>query len=127
MRRDTAFWNNTAMSDAGNREEEPQSGSLFGGILEPGSSLDPTFLLIVDGVFAALFVVLVALAVLTRGNVHLIVLTFIELGLWASVKWYVIFGPIPGRRLTGRPPCIGSSMNGAWHKIIMAHHPATLR
>ena len=76
------------MSDAG--PEEPQSDSLFGGILEPGSSLNPTFLLVVDGVFATLFVVLVALAVLTRGNVHLIVLTFIELGLWASVKWYVI-------------------------------------
>ena len=83
------------MSDAGDGAEEPQSGSLFGGILEPGSSLNPTFLLIVDGVFAALFVVLVALAVLTRGNVHLIVLTFIELGLWASVKWYVILSDTP--------------------------------
>ena len=83
------------MSDAGDGPEEPQSGSLFGGILEPGSSLNPTFLLIVDGVFAALFVVLVALAVLTRGNVHLIVLTFIELGLWASVKWYVILSDTP--------------------------------
>ena len=79
------------MSDIGDGAEEPQSGSLFGGILEPGSSLNPTFLLVVDGVFTALFVVLVALAVLTRGNVHLVVLTFIELGLWASVKWYVIF------------------------------------
>jgi len=85
------------MPDAGDGAEEPQSGSLFGGILEPGSSLNPTFLLVVDGVFASLFVVLVALAVLTRGNVHLIALTFIELALWASVKWYVISrtGPTP--------------------------------
>lgn len=74
-------------SDAG---EESQPGSVFENILEPGSSLNPSFLLIVDAVFASLLVVLVALAVLTRGNIHLIVLTFIELALWASVKWYVI-------------------------------------
>ena len=117
------------MPDACGGAEEPQSGSLFGGILEPGSSLDPTFLLVVDGVFASLFVVLVALAVLTRGNVHLIVLTFIELALWASVKWYVIFSSDSSPRTHGivRPQYIGSSMNGTWRKIIMAHHPTTSR
>lgn len=75
---------------------EPSCGSgdsFFGSVLEPGSSLNPTFLLVVDGVFASLFIVLVALAVLTRGNIHLIFLTFIELALWASVKWYVIPRP----------------------------------
>lgn len=93
------------MADTGDGAEEPQSGSLFGGILEPGSSLDPTFLLIVDGVFAALFIVLVGLGVLTRGNVHLVVLTFIELGLWASVKWYVISrSGSPAEGLRERPP-----------------------
>jgi len=78
------------MADVGDEAEESQSSSLFGSILEPGSSFDPTFLLVTDGVFASLFAVLVTLAVLTQGNVHLIFLTFIELALWGSVKWYVI-------------------------------------
>jgi hypothetical protein len=78
------------MPDPGDNVEEAQLDSFFGNILEPGSSFDPRFLLVVDGAFASLFAVLVTLAVLTRGNVHLIFLTFVELALWASVKWYVI-------------------------------------
>ena len=72
-----------------------EPGPFFGSILEPGSSFNPTFLLVVDGAFASLFVVLVALGVLTRGNIHLVFLTFIELALWASVKWYVILSDTP--------------------------------
>ena len=78
------------MNDAGDETEEGQLNSFFGTILEPGSSFSPTFLLVADGTFAFLFLVLVSFAVLTRGNIHLIFLTFIELALWASVKWYVI-------------------------------------
>lgn len=66
--------------------EAPASGFLSN-ILTPGSSLDPTFLLILDGAFACLFVVLVGLAILTGGNVHVIALILIECGLWASTKW----------------------------------------
>ena len=62
--------------------------SFFSEILEPGSSLHPTFLLIVDAAFLALFLVFVALAVLTGGNLHVFALMAIELGLWASIKWY---------------------------------------
>ena len=72
---------------------EPGCGSddsVWGSVLEPGSSFNPIFLLVVDGAFASLFVVLVALALLTRCNIHIIFLTLIELALWASVKWYVI-------------------------------------
>lgn len=78
------------MSDAGGEIEEAQLNSFFGTILEPGSSFNPTFLFVADGAFASLFVVLACFTVLTRGNMHLIFLTFIELALWASVKWYVI-------------------------------------
>jgi hypothetical protein len=56
-------------------------------ILEPGFSLNPTFLLVVDCVLAALLVVLLSLAYLTSGNLHIIAMTGIELALWASVKW----------------------------------------
>ena len=84
------FWRTTAMSDAGDETEEAQLNSFFGTILEPGSSLNPAFLLVVDGTFASLFIVLASFTALTRGNIHLISLTFIELALWASVKWYVI-------------------------------------
>ncbi|KAK0205637.1 hypothetical protein IW262DRAFT_1253297, partial [Armillaria fumosa] len=58
-------------------------------ILTPGSSLHPTFLLILDVSFAVLLVVLVLLLFLTSGNVHFIGLIGIELALWASVKWCV--------------------------------------
>jgi len=77
------------MTDTGEGAEEPQFSSVFGTVLEPGSSFSPAFLLVVDGTFITLFVVLVTFAVLTRGNIHLIFLTLIELALWASVKWFV--------------------------------------
>jgi len=77
------------MNDTGDQTEEVQPDSFFGTILEQGSSFNPRFLLVVDGTFATLLAVLVSSTILTRGNVHLIFLTFIELALWASVKWFV--------------------------------------
>ena len=56
-------------------------------ILTPGSSLDPTFLLIVDGAFALLLLILIALLVGTGGNLHFLALSCITIALWASVKW----------------------------------------
>jgi len=100
------------MTDVRDETEEPQSNSLYGSILEPGSSFNPSFLLVVDGAFVSLFVVLVALAVLTQGNVHLIFLTFIELALWASVKWYVISFPDSRRRSADINISLGSHMSG---------------
>jgi len=61
--------------------------SFFSTILKPGSSLNPTFLLIVDGAFTFLLVVFIALAFMTAGNIHIFALMGIELALWASVKW----------------------------------------
>lgn len=55
-------------------------------ILTPGSSLHPTFLLLVDGVFASLLFILFLLAFITR-SVHFLALILISMGLWASVKW----------------------------------------
>ncbi|KAI0662973.1 hypothetical protein C8Q70DRAFT_1050678 [Cubamyces menziesii] len=69
--------------------ELPSDGGFFSNILTPGSSLNPTFLRILDGAFALLFAVLFSLFVLTRGNVHLLFLMVIECCLWASVKWFV--------------------------------------
>ncbi|KDQ64684.1 hypothetical protein JAAARDRAFT_167212 [Jaapia argillacea MUCL 33604] len=69
--------------------ETSLDSSFLSNILTPGSSLHPTFLLILDGAFAFLFVVLASLTFLTAGNVHLIALMCIELALWASVKWFV--------------------------------------
>jgi ER protein Pkr1 len=76
------------MTDAGGSSpEDVNQESFFDNVLKPGSSFHPTFLLILDGVFAFLLVILLALAFMTSGNIHLIFLTVIELGLWASVKW----------------------------------------
>ncbi|KIK95132.1 hypothetical protein PAXRUDRAFT_73754, partial [Paxillus rubicundulus Ve08.2h10] len=69
-------------------ESEVDSSKFFSFILEPGSSLHPTFLLGVDCAFAALFLVFAWSAYLTKfGNVHFFVLMAIEIALWASVKW----------------------------------------
>jgi hypothetical protein len=61
-------------------------------LLQPGSSLDPRFLNILDAAFTALFIVFLILAFATAGNPHIFALMFIELALWASVKWWVGFG-----------------------------------
>ena len=61
--------------------------SLFSGILAPGSSLNPTFLLALDGVLAILLLVLLGLFVVTNYNFHLLFLSIVELCLWASIKW----------------------------------------
>lgn len=56
-------------------------------LLKPGSSLNPTFLLVLDGAFAALLCIFIALLFLLSGSLHIIALISIELCLWASVKW----------------------------------------
>jgi hypothetical protein len=76
--------------------------SFIAEILKPGSSLNSTFFLIVDGVLATLLVVLLSLAYLTLGNLHVFVLIGIELALWASVKWRV--NPSRRRQTTGLKP-----------------------
>jgi hypothetical protein len=65
---------------------EPSEGAFLANILAPGSTLHPTFLLIVDVCFVFLVLVLLALLVATR-SVHFVALTLVALGLWASVKW----------------------------------------
>ncbi|RDB23183.1 hypothetical protein Hypma_009557 [Hypsizygus marmoreus] len=62
--------------------------SFFANILTPGSSLNPTFLAILDSAFVSLFLVLLGLAFVTQSP-HMLALMVIELCLWASVKWYV--------------------------------------
>ncbi|KIM42933.1 hypothetical protein M413DRAFT_444551, partial [Hebeloma cylindrosporum] len=63
--------------------------SFLSTILQPGSSLHPTFLLIVDCAFLLLLLVFITLAFLTAGNPHVFALMGIELCLWVSVKWFV--------------------------------------
>ncbi|KAI0676786.1 hypothetical protein C8Q78DRAFT_1073568 [Trametes maxima] len=70
-------------------EEETASGGFFSTILTPGSSLSPTSLLVLDGAFGSLLLVLFSLFVITHGNLHLLFLMVIECCLWGSVKWFV--------------------------------------
>lgn len=85
--------NDASLGQDTNTEEttEPQPPtaveSFFSTILTPGSSLNPTFLLIVDLVLALLLGTFLVLAILTHGNIHVLALMGIELGLWASIKW----------------------------------------
>ncbi|KAH6915159.1 hypothetical protein BKA70DRAFT_1420102 [Coprinopsis sp. MPI-PUGE-AT-0042] len=67
---------------------EDSLATFFDNILKPGSSLNPTFLAILDGAFAFLFFILGFLAFFTW-NIHVFFLIGIELALWASVKWFV--------------------------------------
>ncbi|KAF8271001.1 hypothetical protein EI94DRAFT_1721687 [Lactarius quietus] len=74
-------------------EPEPRkdvsSNDFLSTVLTPGSSLNPTFLLLVDGVLALLALTLVSLIVVSGGSVHPIALLLIELALWVSIKWFV--------------------------------------
>lgn len=70
---------------------DSDSGSFFADILKPGSSLHPTFLLILDLAFTALLFVFAGLAFITNGNFHVFALIAIELALWASVKWFALY------------------------------------
>ena len=67
--------------------EDTSGGDFLSAILTPGSSLNPTFLLVVDGVLALLALTLISLIVVTGGSVHPIALLLIELALWVSIKW----------------------------------------
>ncbi len=79
---------NTSQQGPGSESLAPSTDSDFlSNILTPGSSLNPTFLLVVDVVLALLSLTLGSLVVATGGNVHLIALLFIALALWVSIKW----------------------------------------
>jgi hypothetical protein len=83
-----AYIEEVAESDA-IREAEGGEGSFLSEILKPGSSLNATFLAILDGAFVSLLLILIGLLFLTSGSIHIFVLIFIEMCLWASVKWCV--------------------------------------
>jgi len=80
--------NTTIMVEPGPREDT-SGGDFLSAVLTPGSSLNPTFLLVVDGVLALLALTLISLIVVTGGSVHPIALLLIELALWVSIKWFV--------------------------------------
>ena len=69
------------------QQTSSSENDFLSNILAPGSSLNPIFLLVVDGVLALLALTLLSLIIATGGNVHLIALLFIELALWVSIKW----------------------------------------
>ncbi|RDX53076.1 hypothetical protein OH76DRAFT_1399674 [Lentinus brumalis] len=69
--------------------QDDSSGDFISNILTPGSSLNPAFLTVVDGVLATLLLIFLGLLILTRGSVHFIFLMLVTGCLWASVKWFV--------------------------------------
>ncbi|EKM59617.1 uncharacterized protein PHACADRAFT_181609 [Phanerochaete carnosa HHB-10118-sp] len=72
------------------QETADTSSSFVSQILTPGSSLHPTFLLVLDGAFAVLLCVFLALLFLTGGSIHILVLIGIQGCLWASIKWCAV-------------------------------------
>lgn len=88
--------------------EDNPLGGFFSNILTPGSSLNPTFLLIVDSALASLLFVFISLLYLSGGNSHFIFLIVIEGCLWASVKWCVL-PATPARHDSSNPDTEGSS------------------
>lgn len=56
-------------------------------ILTPGTSTNPVFLIVVDGIIALLLFVFTVLLFVTGGNLHFLALICITLALWASIKW----------------------------------------
>ena len=83
---------NTSQRGPSPKSESPSAADsgdndFLSNILAPGSSLNPTFLLVVDIVLGLLSLTLGSFAIVTGGNVHLIALLFIALALWVSIKW----------------------------------------
>ncbi len=81
---------NTSQRGPRSESESPPAAAdsdFLSDILAPGSSLNPSFLLVVDVVLALLSLTLGSLAIATGGNFHLIALLFIALALWVSIKW----------------------------------------
>lgn len=70
-------------------QQNIDSAPLLTVILQPGSSLHPTFLLILDVVLGSLALLLALLLYLTSGNLHFVGLLAIELSLWATLKWFI--------------------------------------
>ncbi|EJU06225.1 hypothetical protein DACRYDRAFT_103170 [Dacryopinax primogenitus] len=62
--------------------------SFFADILTPGSSLRPQFLLALDVVLGFLLFIFLSLLCLTW-SLHFLALMAIDIGLWASVKFFV--------------------------------------
>ncbi|RKP02149.1 hypothetical protein CXG81DRAFT_25168 [Caulochytrium protostelioides] len=60
-------------------------GDVINGIFEPG--VNASTIAVMNGSFYALFVCLATLLVLTRGNIHVGVLTALAAGLFASVQF----------------------------------------
>jgi hypothetical protein len=98
--------------------------SFFSGILTPGSSLNPTFLLIVDFSFVLLVAVLFSLLIATGGNLHFAALLLISLALWASVKWCAPSCSLLAERADVH--VIGSSPSsrkcGRWRRHLLRPH-----
>ncbi len=62
-------------------------GNVVSHIMTPGSSLNPTFLLLLDCSLGLLLTVFLLLLAMSK-SLHFVALILIELGLWASVKLY---------------------------------------
>ncbi|OSX60500.1 hypothetical protein POSPLADRAFT_1047931 [Postia placenta MAD-698-R-SB12] len=104
---------NTTMATSSTTDPALASSSFFSNILTPGSSLHPTFLFLVDGAFGALLLVLLSLAIMTRGNLHFFALMAIEVALWASVKWFVHeLQKVQPEEQGGRSEVTGASQTG---------------
>ncbi|KAK0554798.1 hypothetical protein OC845_000620 [Tilletia horrida] len=61
--------------------------SVFESILQPGANAPTVHLMNIS--FYALFLCLAGLAFMTSGNIHVVFLLVISVGLWASINWFV--------------------------------------
>jgi ER protein Pkr1 len=74
---------NTSLRGPRAESESPSTDNDFlSNILAPGSSLNPSFLLVVDVILALLSLTLGSLAIATGGNVHLIALLAVGISHW---------------------------------------------
>ncbi|KAK0527285.1 hypothetical protein OC835_005022 [Tilletia horrida] len=61
--------------------------AIFEGIMQPGASAPTVHLM--NYTFYALFLSLAGLVFLTSGNIHVVFLLAVSVGLWASINWFV--------------------------------------
>ncbi|KAE8213964.1 hypothetical protein CF327_g2590 [Tilletia walkeri] len=61
--------------------------NVLEGIMQPGAT--PSTVHMMNYSFFALILTLSGMAVLTSGNLHVLFLLFVSVGLWASINWFV--------------------------------------
>jgi len=101
--------------------------NVFDSIMQPGATT-PTVNMM-NYSFYALFLSLFGLAILTSGNIHVVFLLMISVGLWASINWFVseLAKMPPESRQIQQMPDLNAASTSSSSSELATLHPASVR